>query len=327
VSTRALNRSLKRSPAIYRIWERLRQSSAFRLFRRSPISAAALRKHARAALSGPDPSYAGEGAHLRRLLERCGLTSGSVVDIAAGDGVTQSCTLLLFRDPSWRGLAVEMDATRFRRLQAAYSQFPNVQLARARVTPESVEELLRAHDVPARFEVLNLDLDSFDLWVADALLRSFQPAIITMEVNEKIPAPIYFTLRFDADPAPAEGHYYGCSLAAAADTVRPHGYVLESLQYNNAFFVRHDVAEGRIADTNVTEAYERGYSSRRDRRELFPWNHDAEHLLGLEPSEAVAELKRLFRAHEGFFIVHAPAQGEGRDAVNGFTDRIVTSSS
>jgi hypothetical protein len=297
-----LNRSLKRSPAIYRIWERLRRSSAFRVFQRSPISPAALRRHARAALLGPDPSYAGEGAHLRGLLERCGIASGHVVDIAAGDGVTQSCTLLLFRNPSWRGLAVEMDATRFRRLQAAYSQFADVQLVQEKVTPESVEDLLRAHGVPAQFEVLNLDLDSYDLWVSDALLRSFQPAIITMEVNEKIPPPIHFTLCYDADRAPADGHYYGCSLVAAADIVRPHGYVLESLQYNNAFFVRLDIAGTSIVDMSVADAYERGYRGRPDRRELFPWNHDVEQLLWLEPSEALSEVKRLFREHEGGFI-------------------------
>ena len=285
----------------------MRRSSAFRVFRRSPVSATALRKHARAALQGPDPSYAGEGAHLQRLLERCGVAPGYVVDIAAGDGVTQSCTLLLFRNPAWRGFAVEMDAMRFRRLQAAYSQFSNVQLAQEKVTPESVEDLLRTHGVPARFEVLNLDLDSYDLWVADALLRSFQPAIITMEVNEKIPPPIYFTLLYGADQTPANGHYYGCSLVAAAAIVRPHGYVLESLQYNNAFFVRQDVAAGRIADTNVPDAYERGYLGRADRRELFPWNHNVEHLLRLEPTEAVAEVNRLFRDHEGGFIAEVRA--------------------
>ena len=72
------------------------------MFRRSDTSASALRTHARAALLVPDPSFAGEGAHLHGLLKRSGMASGYVVDIAAGVGVTQSCTLLLFRQHEGR---------------------------------------------------------------------------------------------------------------------------------------------------------------------------------------------------------------------------------
>lgn len=115
-----------------------------------------------------------------------------MVDIAAGDGVTQSGTLFLFRSTEWRGLAVEVDPRQFLRLEFAYRSFENVDVVRAKVTPTSVERLLSSHEIPQQFEVLNLDIDSYDLSVAEAILDSFKPLVVSMEVNEKIPPPIHF---------------------------------------------------------------------------------------------------------------------------------------
>jgi hypothetical protein len=267
-----------------------------------------LRKHARAALS-VDHSYAGEAAHLRGLLVRCGISSGFVVDLAAGDGVTQSSTLFLFRDETWRGLAVEMDSTRFQRLAFAYRSLPNAGVLQRKITPDGVEGLLASQGVPMDFEVLNLDLDSYDLEVAAAILRSFRPLVISMEVNEKVPPPVYFAVLYDPTHVWLEDHFYGCSIVAAAELFKARGYVLESLQYNNAFFVRGDLATGTIQDEPVAEAYARGYRNRPDRRELFPWNHDMEVLHQLEPLAVLEVLRERFKRYEGKFIAEVRSTG------------------
>ena len=85
-----------------------------------------------------------------------------------------------------------MDPFKFSKLAFLYSVFPNAKLARGRVTPGSVESLLSA-EVPTDYALLNLDIDSYDLAVIDEMLKSgYKPTIISMEVNEKIPPPIYF---------------------------------------------------------------------------------------------------------------------------------------
>lgn len=267
---------------------------------RSGVTPAALRRHALAARTARS-SYAGEAEHLLKLLERCGIAGGTVVDIAAGDGVTQSCTLPLFRSPAWRGLAVELDDDRYRRLSYAYAQFEGATTVQARITPRTIAPLLAEHDVLELFEVLNLDLDSYDRDVVLALLESFRPAIITMEINEKVPPPVHFAVTYSPDHVWQEDHFYGCSLVAAAAAVRPAGYLLESLQYNNAFFVRDDVASGRIEDRPVDVAYDEGYRNRPARRELFPWNHDVQHLLRLPADAVVRDLRHRFRSHAGGF--------------------------
>ncbi len=291
-------RFVRRHPSLYALWRRLRRW----LPRPSGTSARQLRRHARAALT-VDRSHAGESQELLRILQACGIEAGFVVDIAAGDGVTQSSTLALFRHPEWRGLAVENNAAKFTRLEFAYRQFPGATTVRETVTPDNVGALLQRQDVPASFEVLNLDLDSYDLDIAAALLRAFRPGVITMEINEKVPPPVHFAVTYDPEHTWSGDHFYGCSIVAAAAVVRPAGYVLASLHYNNAFFVRTDLARDRFADLPVGAAYDAGYRNRPDRRELFPWNYDVEHLLALAPEQVVSDLEERFRGYAGRFVV------------------------
>jgi hypothetical protein len=251
-----------------------------------------------------DDSFAGEYRYLRAVLARLQIDRGFVADIAACDGVSQSCTLGFFRDPRWRGLAVEMDPVRFARLAYLYARFPNARLARARVTPGNVASLLHAFEAPAGFELLNLDIDSYDLYVIDAMLEAgFRPKVVSMEVNERIPPPLYFTVDFREDHRWQGDHFMGCSLTAAADTVKPYGYVLESLQYNNAVFVRADLAAGRFEDLSARQAYDEGYRNRPDRKALFYWNADMECLLEYEPEQAIGFLREYFRRYEGRYTL------------------------
>jgi len=135
-----------------------------------------------------DRSNAGERQALESLVSRLVPGPGYVIDIAASDGLSQSCTAGLFSSLGWRGLAVEMDPIKFSSLASTYSLIAGASLARTRITPSNASAVLQAFEVPANFSVLNLDIDSYDLRVLEKLLVSkYRPAIITMEINEKIP--------------------------------------------------------------------------------------------------------------------------------------------
>lgn len=290
---------LHRYPGVYRLWRALRLSRGGRALagaRGRRLTPARLARHA-AATRTPDPSYAAEWTHLRAVVERIGAVEpGFAVDLAAGDGVTSSCTLPLFRDRGWSGLAVECDPVRFALLAHAYRGFGRVRLARRRVTPGDAAAVLAEHGVPREFTVLNLDLDSYDLAVAEAILPVFRPLVVDLEINEKVPPPVRFAVRYTPDFRWDEGHCYGCSLAAAWDVLHTLGYRLEGVEYNNAFFVRADVAERRgIPEAAPETAYRKGYAERADRGRLFPWNRDMDDLLGCAPGEAVSRLERRFR--------------------------------
>lgn len=297
-------RSVKENPRLYSAWRAVARTRLVRLLRRPGLSRRTLQRLAATARSG-DHSYAGEGPYLRRLLSVVGIDGGYVVDLAAGDGVNGSSTLELFRSPAWAGLAIEMDARQFRRLRHAYAGFRGAQVLQARVTPENVVRLLKDNGVPPRIEVLNLDLDSYDLWVAIPLLEAFRVGIVSMEINEKIPPPLYFAVKYSPTHEWQEDHFYGCSLVAACEHLKPLGYVLQGLEYNNAFFVDERVAAGHFTDVDAGEAYACGYLNRPDRRVLFPWNFDMEELQEVPPERATELLRRAFEKYEGRYDLRA----------------------
>jgi hypothetical protein len=227
----------------------------------------------------------------------------TAVDIGAGDGVRGSNTYALFVK-GWRGVGIEGDVRRARRLARAYKNFEGVSARHALVTPSNVASLLREHGVPREFGVLSLDIDSYDYWVLDAVLEGFRPRVVVTEINEKIPPPVRFVVNYD--PAfRLQHHFFGYSIASLEDLCARHSYALVALEYNNAFIAPRELAGSRALDAET--AYRVGYLERPDRRERFPDNHDMEALHSMRPDEAVRFLEKFFARHEGKYEL-SPAE-------------------
>ncbi len=251
-----------------------------------------------------DGSYAGEFDYLDKLLSLLDINKGYAVDIAASDGFTQSSTLGFFKRNDWSGLAVEMDSKKFASLAFIYSNFPNVRLAKNKVTPVNIVDLLVCYDTPKQFDLLNLDIDSYDLYVIEAMLNGgFRPKVISMEINEKIPTPIFFTVDYHPSHYWTMDHFFGCSLQAAVTIVKPFGYILQNLVYNNAIFVRSDVAHSSMHDMEAGLAYLSGYKNGPDRKKLFPWNSDVDCWMEYSTDQAILSIKEYFLKYTGKYTV------------------------
>jgi hypothetical protein len=251
-----------------------------------------------------DGSYCNERSILENYVSQLRLSSGFVVDIAASDGFTQSCTLGLFSRAGWNGLAVEMDSRKFSELAKLYSRFSGAKLARCRVTPSNVVELLRGYEVESDLTVLNLDIDSYDLHVIKSILSAgYAPLLITMEINEKIPPGIFFSVDYHSDHAWAGDHFFGCSIDAACYVVKPFGYKLVHLEYNNAFFVRTDLNLITDPDLDAKSAYFAGYQNRNDREQFFPWNSNVDHWMQLARDDAIKAVSAFFGGYQGLFTL------------------------
>lgn len=247
-------------------------------------------------------SHLDEEVVLAQFLHRLGPVEKYAVDIGASDGVTMSNTFALFRD-GWNGLAVEYDGARFARLATEHAELGTA-LARAKVTPLNVADLLRAYDVPSDFTFLSLDIDGYDYFVLQALLAAFRPKLICAEINEKIPPPLEFTVKWDPAFAWNGDHFYGQSIAQLGALVEESGYELLELHYNNAFLAPRELGLG--PSLTPEDAYQRGYSGQPDRREKFPWNADVEHVLDMDPAEAEAFFLTFFQRYEGQFALTRP---------------------
>ena len=204
------------------------------------------------------------------------------VDIGAGDGVRRSNTYAFVQE-GWRGLGVESDVENTYKLAKAYKYYPNASLCRMSVTPDNVIPLLQAYQVEKNFGVLSLDIDSYDYWVLDAVFSEYRPQIVVTEINEKIPPPVKFAVKFIPDFRMTH-HFYGYSIASLAELCEKHGYAIVNLEYNNAFLVPQELSPTPLSTETI---YRQGYLDRTDRLDKFPLNADMEPLYSLNAEDAL----------------------------------------
>ena len=223
----------------------------------------------------------------------------TAVDIGAGDGMRWSNTYALFLN-GWRGLGVEFDTRKFVKLARAYKYFPDVYACRNRAMPENIVSIFRSYGLEKNFSVLSLDIDGNDYWVLRAILSESRPRLIVTEINEKIPPPIRFVVKYNPD-FQLRHHFFGYSIAVLSDLCQEFGYVILELEYNNAFLAPKELAEGRALD--MQEAYRRGYLDRPDRKEKFSLNFDMETIHSLGAAEAIEFLKNFYAKFAGEYYL------------------------
>ena len=223
----------------------------------------------------------------------------TVVDIGAGDGLRWSNTYALFRE-GWKGVGVEYDSRKAIRLAHNYKYYADAYACRSRVTPDNVVPLLQTYFIEKDFSVLSLDIDSYDYWVLDRVLKDYRPRLILTEINEKIPPPIKFVVNYDPD-FELRHHFYGYSIESLAELCRRYDYALIQLEYNNAFLAPRELPGVRPLSADI--AYREGYLERADRREKFHLNYDMEALNSLTPAEGVEFIKHFYAKFAGKYEV------------------------
>ena len=244
----------------------------------------------------------GEAKKLIELCKKFEINNGYYVDIGASDGWTSSATFPFAKSNNFSGLSIEPDDLKFKKMKFIYKNFNNTHLSNSKVTPENIKSLLKEFDVPKNFDLLNLDIDSYDLFVVKRLLDSFQPKIISMEINEKIPPPIYFTVTYDEKHFWKGDHFFGCSLQAACDELYKFDYKLHTLLYNNAIFFSSEVSTDQ-PKLSVTEFYKNGYVDKPDRIQKFSYNKDVDVLLSIDKNSAIDFINNLFKNYVGKYEI------------------------
>ena len=225
----------------------------------------------------------------------------TVVDIGAGNGVrwSNSYALLL---AGWKALGVEADPQKYALLSKVYGKFPNAHAAKSLAAPDNICGLLRDFDIEKSFGVLCVDIDGNDYWVLDSILSDFRPGLVVTEINENIPPPLRFVVKFDPD-FQLRYHFYGYSIAALEDLCDNHNYGILELEYNNAFLAPREFAGAQFRDAET--AYREGYLNRPERKERFASNLDMEPLHSLSPEEGIQFLREFYASDEGNYYLAA----------------------
>ena len=246
-------------------------------------------------------SHANEQQILREFIEELVPRDypRTVVDIGAGNGVRWSNSYALVMD-NWKALGIEADPEKYALLTRAYRSFPNATACHLLASPRNIPQILRDFGIEREFGVLSLDIDGNDYWVLDAILSEFRPGIVVTEINENIPPPLRFVVKFNSN-FQLRSHFFGYSISALEDLCDIHGYGILKLEYNNAFLAPKELAARHFRD--AASVYREGYVDRPERHIRFASNVDMEPLQTMNAEDGMRFVKDFFSADTGNYYL------------------------
>jgi len=172
-------------------------------------------------------SQGGQDGVLEHIFEVIGTTNKCFVEFGAGDGEYLSNTANLRLNHGWKGLLMDTDN--------------GLDVVKALVTPDNIEDLLHKFCIPRDFDYLSIDVDGNDYWIWKAI-RNWSPRVVSIEVNTHFPYDMACVIQYNPDHVWDGTSYFGASLAALYKLGNKKGYRLVHLVDTlDAFFVREDL--------------------------------------------------------------------------------------
>lgn len=185
-------------------------------------------------------SQNGEDGMIAEALRRLKITNPTFVEFGASDG-TENCTRGLL-EIGGSGLWLEGDAALVEKARAENNHFP-VDVECAFLTKENIVELIKnSQRVSSGFDVLVVDIDGNDWWLAQEVLQTFSPQLIVTEYNPFYGPTRDWVMPYDETHSWNHDNYYGASLSSYADLLKNFGYVLIGCDSHavNAFWVKEE---------------------------------------------------------------------------------------
>lgn len=137
-------------------------------------------------------SQNGEDGVIEEILNRIGWSNLSLwaAEFGAWDGRHLSNTFSLVESKRFCAVYIEGDSDRFKDLVSTAAEFPRIVPIEAMISSESersnsLDHLLAQTEIPDDFDVLSIDIDSYDLDIWESL-HNYHPKIVVIEINSGI---------------------------------------------------------------------------------------------------------------------------------------------
>jgi len=130
-------------------------------------------------------SQNGEDGIIEELLKRLSITGGWVCEFGAWDGRYLSNTFALI-ERGWSGVFIEGDPEKYKDLLNTASSYPSIVPINAQVDhqdgPNSLDNLLASTPIPQDFDLLSIDVDSYDYQIWKSI-KQYKPKLVIVEIN------------------------------------------------------------------------------------------------------------------------------------------------
>jgi hypothetical protein len=141
-------------------------------------------------------SQNGEDGIIEEILTRLGIKneiSSWCCEFGACDGIKLSNTFFLVKK-GWKAIYIEADKNFYTKLLDTAYEYKNIHPINAFVqqsknSPTSLDALLKTTSIPLNFDILSIDIDSYDCDVWESL-ENYIPKVVIIEINSSIPPGI-----------------------------------------------------------------------------------------------------------------------------------------
>lgn len=191
-------------------------------------------------------SQGGEDGVLEELLRRLPSRTNWVCEFGATDGTKYSNTFRLVKERGVNAVYIEADGTFFQELRKTADMYPTILPFHRTVTvsgESSLDSILATTPIPEQFDLLSIDIDSYDYQVWDSV-RTYRPSLVVIEINSSIPPTI-------PDAIHGEGSPQGTGFLPMLRLGQKKGYTLVC-HTGNLIFIRNDLRE-HVADLLIRE--------------------------------------------------------------------------
>jgi len=198
-------------------------------------------------------SQNGEDGVLSEILKRLNLDKNNLwcVEFGAWDGMHLSNTFALVERNNWNAIYIEGDKTKYNDLLKTAQNYKNIIPINKFVESDnnhknSLDNILLGTSLPNDYELLSIDIDSYDLAIFNAY--EGRPKIVVIEINSSIPPGIF------------QWHngkkFVGNSFSSTLTVAKDKGYTLVC-HTGNMIFVRNDIISKLNLDESIIKYPER----------------------------------------------------------------------
>lgn len=207
-------------------------------------------------------SQNGEDGIIEEIFRRLGTgPTPWFVEFGAWDGQHLSNAYNLLAHKNWHGVFIEANPQRYQDLLKTSARFPGkLHTICAMVGFEGdskLEDLLIRSPIPRDFELLSIDIDSYDWQVWNAL-EKYRPKLVIIENNNAVPLGIHSI----HNPPASEG----ASFSAMVELGRRKGYSLVC-HTGNCFFVLNELVSVLKIDPKLLASPENLFNRAKHRKE------------------------------------------------------------
>ena len=170
-------------------------------------------------------SQNGEDGVIEEICRKLEISNGEFVEFGALDGIKYSNTYNLLSN-NWTGVYIENDKNHYKELLKTRENYPEqVHTLCAYVHYEGencLDNLLAKTSVSKEFDLLSIDIDSYD-WQVWFSLQNYFPKIVIIEINSSFPPGI---LKIHGDSKPPGIKALGSSFSSTLELGKRKGYTL-----------------------------------------------------------------------------------------------------